>query len=541
MYTLISMSKVKELSDKELLDNLHQLFLDVNSTKGTNAKIEVFKNYPDALPLIDIMWNPNPKYKTGITQKGMDKFISDKSSKITEYKKSKDKSLSLGLVDTFMALINKDITGDTARSKVATLMAKYEDSGYSQLVRDIMSRKQTTRMGYKNIAKAFPDLWTDAISDSLGSMSINTSGKQFKDLLELGKSNSFDQHTIIPHMEKLIEKGYGPFYFSLKMDGLNCRPIIIGDNAHPEDLSKVIIDPKARSGHSYTSMQLLIEDIQKNVLKNLAPSQLHEGIMLVGEIRTNTDGPEDDFRSTVSAGRKKDIQMTDFRFDVYDFIPLPLFWEGKGYTKQEKAAKLNIKEKDDEYSNLKDDPTFTHRYELLSQAIPNNTNIIKVVPQELYTKEALSAAIKQTLNNRQEGLVIREASHMYTGKRHDLFIKYKNYWNEEYMVDDITCENIEIKVDKKTGASQSHYALQNIIFSIDDTDEGKYKKGTNNLVHVGSGFTPDQRIEFAADPTKIIGMWVTVKHYGVSQNAKGTKSLRQGIFLNVIGKKERDY
>jgi hypothetical protein len=524
------------LSDRELLDQLDQLFLEVNSTKGTNAKIDVFKEYPKALPLIDIIWNPDPTYKTGITQKGMDKFIKDKSSKITEYKKSKHESYSLGLIDTFMALVNKDISGDTARSKVATLMAKYEDAGYSQMVRDIMSRKQTTRVGYKNIAKAFPDLWTDSISDSLGPGVVNTSGKQFKDLLELGKSNSFDEHTIISHLQKLFEKGYKIFYFSLKMDGLNCRLIIIGDNAHPEDLSKVIIDVKARSGHSFTSLSLLKDDARTNLLKNLTKKQLHEGIMIVGEIRVKTEGKEDDFRSTVSAGRKKDVQMENFRYDVYDFLPLPLFWEGQGYTAKEKAVKYNV-----DVKKCTSDPDFEERYELLSTAIPDDTDIIKVVPQHLYTAKDAAAAISETQKHHQEGLVIREAHEMYVGKRHNLFIKYKNYWNEEYMVDDIVCVNMEIKVDAKTGASQSHYALKNIVFSIDDTNEGKYKKGTKNIVHVGSGFTPDQRIEFAKDPSKIIGMWVTVKHYGVTENSKGTKSLRQGIFLNLIGKKERDY
>jgi ATP-dependent DNA ligase len=518
------MSKQQQykLTELDLLDHLSELFRELSNTKGTNAKIEIFKQYPEAIPLIDILWNPDPTYKTGITQKGMDKFINDKPQKILEYKKSKHSSMKLGLVDTFMALVNKDITGDTARSKVATLMKKYEPNGYDQLVRDIMSRKQTTRMGYKNISKAFPELWSDSISDALGSMSINTSRKQFKDLLELGKANSFDEHTIISHIEKLIEKGYGPFYFSLKMDGLNCRPIIIGDNAYPDDHTKTIIDHKARSGLSYTSMSLLTKDIQENVLSNLNTSQLHNGVMLVGEIRVKTEGKEDDFRSTVSAGRKKDIQMQNFRFDVYDFIPLPLFWKGQG-SEEEK------------------DPNFEERYELLAKAIPEDTDIIKVVPQELYTAKKLAKAITETKKNHQEGLVIREAHTMYTGKRHNLFIKYKNYWNEEYKVDDIVCVNMEIKVDPKTGASKSHYALKNIMFTIDDTDKGLYKEGTKNIVHVGSGFTPDQRIAFAEDPSLIVGSWVTVKHYGTSQNSKGTRSLRQGIFLNVIGKKERDY
>lgn len=510
------------LSDIQLLDQIDQLYLEVNSTKGTNAKIEVFKEHPKALPLIDIIWNPNPIYKTGITQKGMDKFIEDKASKISEYKKSRHESIHWGLVETFMALINKTLTGDTARSKVATLMAKYNDSGYSELIRDIMSRKQTTRVGYKNVAKAFPDLWTDSIADSLGTSIVNTSGKQFKDLVELGKSNSFDEHTIILHINKLIKKGYKVFYFSLKMDGLNCRLIIIGDNAHPEDLSKVIIDAKTRSGNSYTSLSLLTEDARKNIVKNLTKTQLREGIMIVGEIRVKTEGQEDDFRGTLSAGRKKDSQMENFRYDVYDFIPLPLFWEGQGYT-------------------ANNDPDFKQRYELLAAAIPDDTDIIKVVPQHLYTAKDLSAAIVDTQKYHQEGLVIREAHEMYVGKRHNLFIKYKNYWNEEYKVDDIECENMEIKVNAKTGASESHFALKNIIFSIDDTNEGKYKKGTKNIVHVGSGFTPDERIEYAKDPSKILDMWVTVKHYGVTENSKGTRSLRQGIFLNLIGKKERDY
>ena len=47
-----------------------------------------------------------------------------------------------------------------------------------------------------------------------------------------------------------------------------------------------------------------------------------------------------------------------------------------------------------------------------------------------------------------------------------------------------------------------------------------------NDVGVGSGFSIDQRIEFHADPSKILGKVVTIQYFEESKNKLGEYSLR---------------
>jgi hypothetical protein len=487
------------LTDEQILKRLDKLINTINSTKGTNAKIEIFSQFTDIEDIVSLLWNPEPTCKTGITVLGMDNFVHNKELKIREYQSGNHKSKEWNLLTTFNALTNKVITGDLARSKVASLMELYKPLGYDNLVKEFMSKKQNTRLGYKSVQKALPNLWKSQLSD------LNVSGKQFKDLIELGNPMLYDE--IVQH----IAKNGGRWYRSLKMDGIHCRVIILEDT--------III--KKRSGHLFSTLSLLELDIKKNLIGNLSKVQLAEGVMLCGEIRVNTDGTSDDFTKTASEALKKNVQMSNFSYDIYDFIPLPLFYKGIG--------------------DSEDDPTFEQRYELLKKAIPKNTDIMKVTHQEPYAENSLKLALEDTIKNNQEGLMVKRGDSPYKGKRHDGLIKLKNYSVEEYKVVKISTEIMDIKVSKETGASIKHLALKNIMFEISQNKDNKDNKD-KHYVHVGSGFTPDQRIDIAANPDKIINLWVSVKHYGISQDKKtNIYSLRMPIYLHTIGAKERDY
>ncbi len=51
-------------------------------------------------------------------------------------------------------------------------------------------------------------------------------------------------------------------------------------------------------------------------------------------------------------------------------------------------------------------------------------------------------------------------------------------------------------------------------------------RGTS--VSVGSGFTPEQRVEFAKDPSRIVGKVVTVEYFDESKTTAGGGSARNG-------------
>ena len=101
-----------------------------------------------------------------------------------------------------------------------------------------------------------------------------------------------------------------------------------------------------------------------------------------------------------------------------------------------------------------------------------------------------------------EGLVLRQDT-PYEGKRSSAIRKFKEWKDAEYTVVGITTATMRLPIE---GRFEEREALASIQIE---------HKGTR--VSVGSGFTPEQRVEFARDPQRILGKVVTVEYFDESK------------------------
>lgn len=109
-----------------------------------------------------------------------------------------------------------------------------------------------------------------------------------------------------------------------------------------------------------------------------------------------------------------------------------------------------------------------------------------------------------------EGLVLRQDT-PYEGKRTSAIRKFKERKDAEYTVKDVTVAVMRLPIG---GRFEEREALASIQIE---------HKGTR--VSVGSGFTPEQRVEFAKDPRNIVGKVVTVEYFDESKTTAGVSNL----------------
>jgi DNA ligase-1 len=57
--------------------------------------------------------------------------------------------------------------------------------------------------------------------------------------------------------------------------------------------------------------------------------------------------------------------------------------------------------------------------------------------------------------------------------------------------------------------------------------------GGSNTCEVGSGFSVEERLEFLADPGRIVGHMITVKYFERTADQFGKPSLRFPIFKGI--------
>lgn len=127
-----------------------------------------------------------------------------------------------------------------------------------------------------------------------------------------------------------------------------------------------------------------------------------------------------------------------------------------------------------------------------------------------------------------EGLVLRQDT-PYEGKRTSAIRKLKEWKDAEYTVQGITVATMRLPI---SGIFEEREAMASIQIE---------HRGTK--VSVGSGFTPEQRVEFAREPEKIVGKVVTVEYFDESKTGEEAQnevySLRFPRIKQIWGR-ERD-
>lgn len=446
-------------NDQHILKSFDALVTALNDTKGTNEKLVLLQKHQDLKPLIKRIWDPDTK--TGVTKKGLEDFA-EKGKNLYTFP-----SAPTTLYDLIDMLCAKTLTGDKAKTAVWLYIARYEK--YEDLILRIVEKKPRIRLGETLLLKAFPGIFT---------------------IFRVCLAQEFTPQDF----EREFKIAQQTAWISKKIDGV--RTICC--------IKKNIIKFYSRTGNEWTSLDKLRSDIKDHIHPWMTDEELQMGVCFDGEIVALDSEGRENFSETVSQSRKKDIQMVNPRYMIFDMIPMPTFEQQEvGPILKDRLAKLV-----DLFANEK-------------------TAHCEVLQQTQYTADAFTKLSEQAKHESWEGLMVRFNS-TYEAKRTNRLLKYKFFITEEFTVTVVTIEDMPFAND--SGGETLKRAVKNVTIM--------YK---GNPVNVGSGFSAAERLDFAKHPEKIKGKMISVTYQEETKDKKtGLASLRCPIFKLLIGDK-RDF
>jgi DNA ligase-1 len=265
------------------------------------------------------------------------------------------------------------------------------------------------------------------------------------------------------------------WFVSRKLDGVRCLTVI-DENGEPKFFS--------RQGKEFLTLDNLKTDIKALGLKNT---------VLDGEVCIVDHNGDEDF-----AGIIKEIKRKDHTIET------PFYWMFDMLTMEE-------------FSSKKSKSVFAERIANL-QRISKESKFIGVLDQWIGSDKVFSEMMAESKAGGWEGLMLRKNS-TYKGKRSNEILKVKQMHDEEYIVVDLENDYHRVIVD---GAEVEEEMLKNVIIE---------HKG--NRVHVGSGFSHEQRRHYFANPNEILGKQITVQYFEESQSKSGEFSLRFPVIKAV--------
>ena len=261
------------------------------------------------------------------------------------------------------------------------------------------------------------------------------------------------------------------WWVSRKLDGVRCLAI-----TDEEGNCKLY----SRMGKEFTTLNKVKEAIEATGIINS---------VFDGEICLVDDNGNEDFQGVMKQLRRKDHQIENPAFMIFDM--------------------LTRKEFEDEKSDRKLYP----RLIILKQWLRGrfiNESILRFTHQTLITDQS-HFEYWNTVENKDswEGLMLRKDVG-YEGKRTKNLVKVKSFHDAEYEVLGFDVDQHEVVRD---GKSVSMTMLSQV-----------WIEHKGYLVKVGSGFTQEQRLEYMDG--SIVGKVITVQYFEETNNQEGGISLR---------------
>jgi DNA ligase-1 len=243
----------------------------------------------------------------------------------------------------------------------------------------------------------------------------------------------------------------------------------------------------SRSGKEFLTLGNLENEISK----------IGGDFILDGEIcMVDKDGNED-FQGIMKQIRKKNHQIDNPKFFVFDYLTLEEF--------DNKVGTTPLTER------------LSNGYDHLPENI--NSDMLAFLPQEqLTTEEQFTEMAKEAEEAGFEGIMVRK-NIGYEGKRSHNLLKVKKFHDAEYTVLETVNGNIRWT---ENGKQIERECLSSIIIE---------HKGCR--VSVGSGFSKEQREMYHSSPQDIIGKTVTVQYFEETENQQGGSSLRFPVLKHI--------
>tara|TARA_R110000772_G_scaffold11687_2_gene36410 strand:- start:96 stop:1376 length:1281 start_codon:yes stop_codon:yes gene_type:complete len=417
-------------------------FIDkMRSTSSATDKIAIIAQ-SDAFihNIIEATYNPYKQYY--ITSKTCKKRSDLVNKTLDKY------YLELDLFFVLDQLNNRNVTGHDAIILVNTFV---ENNAYGELLYKIIDKDLDIRVGASIINKAVPKLVP----------TFNVALAQ-----EYKSKCDWDDG----------------WYASRKLDGVRCLAITDGNGK-----CKLY----SRMGKELTTLDKVKDAIEVTGIVNT---------VFDGEICLMDENGDEDFQGVMKQLRRKNHQITEPVFMIFDAI--------------------NI----EEFNNKKGDTILSERLHTLRSWLSGkfiDQTVLRYTDQfQITDGRHFDMWNQMSSDNKWEGFMLRKDIG-YEGKRSKNLVKVKKFHDAEYIVVDYDNDNHEVVRD---GRSETIKMLAQV-----------WIEHKGHRVKVGSGWSQEQRLQYMDG--SIVGKTITVQYFEETYNDKGGISLRFPTVKVVHGDK----
>ena len=421
------------------MTKLNQFIEDMRATSSSTQKVQIIKNANSHIhKILEYTYNPFKQY-----------YVTSKTCKKNSHLVKEQ--WSRGYRDVFHLLddlTNRKFTGHDAIALINGCANSHDDN---QLIYKIIDKNLDIRAGDKVINKAVPNL--------IPTFSVALA-QEYK-----GKCDWDDR-----------------WYASRKLDGVRCLAVV--------DENRVCT-LYSRMGKELTTLNRVKESIENTGIIN------H---VFDGEICLLDENGNEDFQGVMKELRRKDHQIENPRFMIFDMMHKSEFDAGKGNTPLTERLRMLRAWQGGRFTCAK-----TLQY--VDQVQINDDDHFE-------TWNKLSA------EKGWEGFMLRK-NVGYEGKRSKNLVKVKKFHDAEYEVIDYDTDTAEVV---RNGRSETIEMLSQV-----------WIEHKGHKVKVGSGWTHDQRLQYMDG--SIVGKIITVQYFEETKNDKGGISLRFPTVKIVHGDK----
>ncbi len=423
---------------KELKEFVEQM----RDTSSSLEKIEILKQQSEFIQkILEYTYNPYKQY-----------YVTSKTCKKNSglFKYNTHETI-FSLLDD---LTNRKYTGHDAIAQINGFITA--NPGYEDLIYNVIDKDLKTRTGAKVINKAFPNL-------------IPT--------FEVALAQTYE-----PKLASFGEDTDEVWYASRKLDGVRCLAVV-------DTMGKCTL--YSRMGKEFTTLNKIKYAIEATGIINY---------VFDGEICLLDEDGNEDFQGVMKELRRKDHQIENPTFMIFDMIHKTEFDKGKS-------------------TDILSERLHTLRTWLGPRY--NTKETLRYLDQAVITDERHFDMWNQMASdNNWEGFMLRKDT-FYEGKRSKNLLKVKSFHDAEYEVLGWDIDTHEVVRD---GKSESMTMLSQVWIN---------HKGY--IVKVGSGFTQEQRLQYMDG--SILGKIITVQYFEETSNDKGGMSLRFPTVKIIHGEK----
>ena len=421
------------------MQELQQFIDKMRATSSSTDKVQIIKDSnPFIHKILEYTYNPFKQYY--VTSK-----TCEKNNDLVDYN-----FMNSDIFELLDSLSNREFTGHSAIAVIHGFISQHKE--YKDLIYNIIDKDLKIRAGDKVINKAVPNL--------IPTFSV----------------------ALAKEYDGKCEWMYEMWYASRKLDGVRCLAVVDFEG-------KCTL--YSRMGKELTTLNQVKLAIEKTGIINT---------VFDGEICLMDEKGNEDFQGVMKELRRKDHQIDNPIFMIFDMIHKPDFDNQKGHLRLS-----------DRLSQL--------RGWLGGRFI--DTNILRYVDQyQITDQEHFDYWTKLSNSKKWEGFMLRK-NEGYEGKRSKNLLKIKKFFDAEYKVIDFDIDDHEVVVN---GRSETVPMLSQV-----------WIEHKGHKVKVGSGWTHDQRLKYIDG--SIVGKIITVQYFEETKNQEGGISLRFPTVKIVHGEK----